>query len=133
MTTRFMLDTNVLIEILRRPSAALRSRVAAEGGRLAVSTVTASELHHGAERSSAPAEARAAVEAALALVEVLPYDEPAATHTGEIRAVLARAGTPIGAYDVMIAGHARSAALTVVTHDGDFTRVPGLVVEDWGE
>ena len=56
----------------------------------------------------------------------------AAIHTGEVRAVLARLGTPIGAYDGMLAGHARSMGLAVVTHNTrEFSRVPGLVVENW--
>ena len=63
---------------------------------------------------------------------MLPYDREAAEHTGRIRAELARAGTPIGPYDQMIAGHARSRGLIVVTANTDeFRRVPGISVEDW--
>jgi tRNA(fMet)-specific endonuclease VapC len=97
-----------------------------------VSTLTVSELHCGIERSSAPAANRAAVEAFLAFTAVLDFDTAAAVHTGDIRAVLAQVGQPIGSYDAMIAGHARSAGLTVVTNNTrEFARVPGLLVVDW--
>lgn len=63
-------------------------------------------------------------------LEVLEYDEPAASHTGQLRAELARSGTPIGPYDQLIAGHARSRGLIVVTNNRrEFDRVPGLRVE----
>ena len=63
---------------------------------------------------------------------MLPFDASAAQHAGEIRARLSTAGTPIGGYDVLIAGHARSAGLTVVTNNTrEFERVPGLEVVDW--
>lgn len=68
------------------------------------------------------------------LVDVQPLSVAAAEHAGEIRAVLAGAGQPVGAYDVLIAGHARAAGLPVVTNDmREFDRVPGLLVEDWSE
>lgn len=97
-----------------------------------MSTVTVSELHHGVERSAAPGTNRLAVESLLAQTEVLDFSTAAAIHTGEIRAALSRAGQPIGNYDAMIAGHARSAGLTVVTNNRrELDRVPGLLVEDW--
>ena len=61
-----------------------------------------------------------------------PFDAAAASHSGQIRASLHRAGQPIGSYDLMIAGHARSLGLVLVTHNTrEFSRVPGLLVEDW--
>ena len=132
MSLRYLLDTDTVIAILRQPTPALRTRLAQEADRLAVSAITVSELTYGVEKSSDPARNRAALQMALAQLEALDFDDAAAAHAGEIRALLARAGTPIGGYDVLIAGHARAAGLTVVTHNiREFGRVPGLVVEDW--
>lgn len=132
MSLRFLLDTNIVVFVLRRSPGPLRERLRRESGRLAVSSVTVSELTYGTERSADPASSRMAVEQFLALVTVLPFDAAAAQHSGEIRARLAAAGTPIGGYDVMIAGHARSAGLAVVTNNiREFSRVPALEVVDW--
>lgn len=132
MTPRFLLDTNIVVFALRRTPGPLRARLRAEHGRLAVSSVTVSELAYGAERSMDPAASRLAVEQFLALTTILPFDAAAAQHAGEIRARLALAGTPIGGYDVLIAGHARAAGLIVVTNNTrEFSRVPGLEVVDW--
>ena len=99
---------------------------------LAVSTITVAELHLGVGRSSDPGHNGRAVAELLAFLEVLPFDAAAAEHAGEIRAVLAQLGTPIGGYDVLIAGHARSQGMTVVTKNRrEFDRVPGLLVTDW--
>lgn len=133
MTTRFLLDTNVVIEVLRGAATAhLREQMSQHSGELAVSTVTVAELAFGAARSSDPERNRAAVDGFIPFVDVLDLDVPAAEHAGEIRAELVRRGTPIGGYDVLIAGLARSRGLTVVTHNRrEFDRVPGLLVEDW--
>lgn len=134
MSVRFLLDTNIVIFALRNRTAFLRERLNEHVGRMAVSTITVSELHYGVERSRDPARNRRATEEFLALVKMLPFDRAAAEHGGQIRADLARVGRPIGGYDVLIAGHARSAGLTVVTNNvREFERVPGLLVEDWSE
>ena len=74
------------------------------------------------------------IEAMVARREVLPFDNLAACHFGQIRAELYRAGNPIGAYDMMIAGHARANGLTLITNNTkEFECVPGLVIEDWSE
>lgn len=101
-------------------------------GQLAISTVTLMELIYGAEKSSNPERNLADIEGFAARLEVLKYDQDASIHTGQLRAELARAGTPIGPYDHMIAGHARSQGLILVTNNRrEFDRVPGLRVEDW--
>lgn len=101
---------------------------------MAVSTVTVAELHSGVERSSDPSRNRRATEAFLALLVVQSFSTAAAEHAGEIRAALATSGRPIGAYDVLLAAHARAGGLTVVTNNKrEFERVPGLLVEDWSE
>lgn len=117
--------------IERRSPGSLRDHLRAESDRLAISTITVSELANGAEKSADANANRRAVGHFLALARVLPFDASAAQHAGEIRARLA-AETPIGGYDVLIAGHARSAGLTVVTNNSrEFERVPGLEVVDW--
>ena len=70
--------------------------------------------------------------AILSAIDILPYDQPADVHCGEIRAHLEKIGQPIGANDLLIAAHARALGLVMVTHTvREFSRVPGLVVEDW--
>lgn len=84
------------------------------------------------ERSANPARNLAEVQGFAARLDVLDFDSNAAAHAGQIRAELARLGTPIGPYDQMIAGHARSRGLIVVTNNRrEFERVPGLRMEDW--
>ena len=129
---RYMLDTNLCIRVLRDRPAGLRERFNSEATALCISTVTFAELMHGAEKSARPVEIRQQVEAFAARLTVLPFDESAAAHYGEIRADLERRGLVIGPYDLMIAGHARSRGLVVITGNlGEFTRVGGLRSEDW--
>ena len=99
---------------------------------LAVSTIVLSELHFGAENSARPERNLAVIESFTARLEVMDFDASAAAHSGQIRAALKRAGQPIGPYDLLIAGHARSAGLTLVTNNAaEFGRVPGLMIENW--
>lgn len=129
---RFMLDTNVCIRVLRDRPPGARARFNAEADSLCVSAVTLAELLHGAAKSDRPAAKRQEVERLAARLAVLPFDEAAAAHYGEIRAELERRGCVIGPYDLMIAGHARSRGLAVVTGNlAEFTRVDGLRCEDW--
>jgi tRNA(fMet)-specific endonuclease VapC len=127
-----MLDTNLCIRVLRDRPAGVRERFNAEAAALCISTVTLAELFYGAERSAKPVENRQQVEAFAARLVVLAFDSEAAAHFGDIRADLARRGEVIGPYDLMIAGHARSRGLIVVTGNlGEFNRVSGLRAEDW--
>jgi len=129
---RYMLDTNLCIRVLRDRPAGLRERFNGEAASLCISTVTLAELMHGAEKSTRPAEIRYQVEAFAARLTVLPFDADAAAHYGEIRNDLERRGQVIGPYDLMIAGHARSRGLIVITGNlGEFNRVAGLRSEDW--
>ena len=99
---------------------------------LAISSVSAYELWYGAERSSDPVRNRHAVNEFLSLLSLIDFDLDAASHAAEIRADLAKAGTPIGPYDVQIAAIARSRGLTVVTgNTREFERIPGLLHSDW--
>ena len=91
-----------------------------------------SELVFGAEHSQQVERNLADIEAFAARLEVLPFDNKAAYHFGQIRAALYRAGRPIGPYDMMIAGQARASGLKLVTNNvKEFERVPGLLLEDW--
>ena len=129
---RYLLDTNIAIFILRNRPAELQARFVEARGQLAISSISVAELAYGAEKSERSAENQRAVDEFLALLDVLDFDSAAASHSGQIRAALGMAGTPIGAYDVLIAGHARSRGLVVVTNNTrEFERVPGLMIEDW--
>jgi len=132
VSTLYLLDTNVLIALLRGGGDAARPRLRAAEGRIAVSTVSEMELEYGIERSRDPVRNRQAVDELLSLVDVLPFDTAAAMHAGRVRAVLADRGVPIGPFDALLAGHARSLGLVMVTNNlREFSRVPGLEVEDW--
>lgn len=129
---KFMLDTNICIFTMKNKPEQVREVFKAHHGQLCISTVTLMELIYGAEKSSSPGRNLADVEGFAARLDVLKYDQDAAAHTGQLRAELAKAGTPIGPYDHMIAGHARSQGLILVTNNlREFNRVPGLRVEDW--
>ncbi len=129
---RYLLDTKLCIRVLRDRPPGLRTRFNAEANALCISDVVLFELLYGAEKSAKPAENRQEVERFSARLSVLPFDSEAAAHTAEIRANLERRSQVIGSYDLMIAGHARSRGLVVVTDNlKKFVRVEGLRSEDW--
>ena len=104
----------------------------ANADRMAISAITLAELLHGAEKSSQVSNNLSAIEDFCSRMEVLAYDTKAAQHYGSIRAELETRGQSIGVNDLHIAGHARSAGLTLVTNNVDeFVRVSGLRVENW--
>ena len=117
---------------MRDKTPTLRSRFKAERGNLAISTIVLYELLYGAENSQDPTVARAKVNEFAAAVEVAEFDRAAAAHSGEIRAELRKKGQLIGAYDLLIAGHARSLGLKLISGNlREFSRVDGLRCEDW--
>lgn len=127
---RYLPDTNILIHSMARDGAPLRRRIRIHEGEVGLSTVVLHELYFGAFRSDARRDQLERVER-LSL-EVLSFDRDDARAAGVIRADLRRKGTPIGPYDVLIAGQARARGLTVVTRNvGEFGRVEGLKVEAW--
>lgn len=129
---RYLLDTNLCIRVLRDRPPTLRDRFNAEADSLCISTIVLTELLHGAAKSARPEHNRREVERFAARLEILPFDANAANHAADIRAELERQGQVIGGYDLLIAGHARSRGLIVVTGNlGEFTRVAGLRSEDW--
>jgi|SRR5690625_329830 len=128
-----LLDTNAVIALVARRSAALLRRVeASPPGSLAVSAIVAHELWYGAYRSRKVAFNLETLRLLFADLPILDLDREDARVAGEIRAELAEQGSPIGPYDVLIAGQARARRLTLVTNNSrEFSRVRGLVVEDW--
>lgn len=129
---KFMLDTNTCIFTIKNRPVSVREAFNRHQGQLCISAITLMELIYGAEKSSSPERNLAVIEGFAARLDVLKYGQEAAAHTGQLRAELARVGQQIGPYDQMIAGHARSMGLIVVTNNRrEFDRVPGLRVEDW--
>lgn len=131
---RYLLDTNIVIYVMKNRPQQARKRFTRYQGSLALSSVSLMELFYGAEKSAQPQRNSRDVEGFAARLQVLDYDTSAAAHTGQIRAHLARLGTRIGPYDAMIAGHARASGLVLVTNNlAEFARVPGLQLENWVE
>src|SRR5688572_16829127 len=129
---KYMLDTNLCVRVLRDRPSGLKAKFNAEAPGLSISTVVLYELLYGAEKSARPIDNRHQVEAFAERLEVLDFDAEAAAHSAEIRASLERKGQVIGAYDLLIAGQARSRGLIVVTGNlREFERVEGLRCEDW--
>ena len=127
-----MLDTNIVIYILKRRPLEILSTFNANANRMAISSITLAELTHGAEKSDRVTENLEVIDNFCSRLEVLPYGEKAAQHYGAIRAGLEKLGQPIGVNDIHIAGHARSEGLALVTnHVSEFERVPGLELENW--
>ena len=127
---KFLLDSNAVIALMKGHSGFLTRLRQHQPRDFGISAIVAHELFYGAYRGQRTAENLARVDALQ--FEVLDFDREDARQAGELRARLAAAGTPIGAYDVLIAGQALARALTLVTHNiGEFQRVPELRVEDW--
>ncbi len=130
---RYLLDTNICIYLIKnQPEQVLNRFLEKPPGDIGVSSVTVAELMYGAEKSGQKERNRTALELFLAPLEVVDFDLPAAQSYGEIRAFLETNGTPIGAYDLMIAAQASSLGITMVTNnEREFRRIPDLVVENW--
>ncbi len=129
---RYMLDTNVVSELVRLPDGEAARRAASlEPRTIAVSIIVAAELRYGAARRRSARLTRQ-LEAVLAALVTLPLAPPADAHYAAIRSELERVGRTIGHNDLLIAAQARALDLTLVTRNvREFERVPGLVVEDW--
>ena len=129
---RYLLDTNIVIYVLKRRPIEVLSVFNQNASRMAISAITLSELYHGAEKSIKVSENLAAIEDFCSRLDVLPYGSKAAQHYGAIRAGLEKLGQPIGVNDLHIAAHARREGLVMVTNSvGEFARVPALQVENW--
>lgn len=127
-----MLDADACIHLVRRRNANLFEAFRRAADSVAVSTIVQTELMVGVHKAHLSDQAAERVGSLLARVAILPFDEAAADHSARIRAGLEKQGVKIGAYDGLIAGHARSQGLTLITSNTrEFSRVPGLLHTDW--
>ena len=129
----YLLDTNICIYLIkRRPPQVLERFRRCAVGDIGLSTVTLAELQYGVAKSLFPAQNQQALDAFTLPLEVVAFDAAAAVAYGPVRAALERQGTPIGALDLLIAAHALSLGVTLVTNNPrEFSRVSGLRVENW--
>ena len=130
---KYLLDTNVCVDFLNRryPSVAERIRGSSPDD-LALSSVVVAELRHGADRSAKRAENHDRLDVLTAEIQCLDFDLAAARVYGRMRSALEAGGEPIGPYDMMIAAHALSQRLILVTdNEREFRRVEGLEIENW--
>ncbi|MBI5759591.1 MAG: type II toxin-antitoxin system VapC family toxin [Planctomycetales bacterium] len=129
---RYLLDTNMCIAVMRKHPQVTQRMAAVSPDECAISSITSYELFTGIEKCSDPTKERAKVQLLLNTVHELPFDDAAAAHAANIRATLEQQGQPIGPYDVLLAGQARSCGLILVTaNTREFIRVSGLQIENW--
>lgn len=130
--TLYMLDTNIVSDLIRNPQGKAAKRIGRVGeGNICTSIIVAAELRYGSAKSGSN-RLRKAVDDLLGEINVLPFDVPADRDYGAIRTELEAAGKPIGGNDLLIAAHARAAGATIVTANADeFKRIPGVTVENW--
>lgn len=129
---KYLLDTNIVIFTIKRKPESLLPKFNQHADQLGISAITLAELIFGAEKSMNSAKNLATVNDFVSRLLVLPYDEQAAFHYGDIRANLEKKGKRIGDNDLHIAAHARSKGFVVVTNNTrEFERVEGLRTEDW--
>jgi len=132
MPARFMLDTNIVSYLLREQMPTLKLRfVRTPPAEVAVSTITEAEVQFGIAKKPGAAKLRLAAENFLAGIAVLPWDSAAARAYGSLRAEQERKGRPLSLEDLMIAAHALSLGLVLITNDQGFRFVEGLKTEDW--
>ena len=129
----YMLDTNICIYIMKNKPAQVLQRFKSEiDNGICISSITLAELEYGMQHSSNPIRNEQALLHFLIPIEILPFDAAAASEYGALRTYLQSLGTPIGPLDMLIAAHAKSAHMTLVTNNvREFIRVPELVVENW--
>ena len=130
--TRYMLDTNIISDLIRKPQGKAARRIARVGeDNICTSVIVAAELRYGCAKSGSKRLLKA-VEDLLGEITVLPFDVPADAEYGAIRSELETAGTPIGSNDLLIAAHACATGATIVTANAnEFKRIRGLKVENW--
>ena len=130
---KYMLDTNICIYLIKQqPKEVIEKFQGTTPSEIVISTVVVAELVYGIEKSQHKEKNSTALELFLAPLEIINFDFKAAQSYGAVRAFLERNGTLIGAYDLMIAAHAFSLGLILVTNNmQEFTRIPDLMVENW--
>lgn len=129
---RFLLDTNIVSDLVRSPRGRVAARIAAIGEEhVCTSIIVAAELRYGAAKRASP-RLSAQLEAVLGALDVLAFEPPADAAYGELRAHLERTGKPIGANDLLIAAQALALRHTLVTdNEREFSRIEDLPVENW--
>ncbi len=130
---KYLLDTNICTYIINnKPPQVTQYFQRCNFGDIGISSITVAELNYGIEKSKQRDRNRAALEQFLAPLTVLPFDHAASDRYGELRQHLERIGQPIGPMDMLIAAHALSLNVIVVTNNvREFQRVPKLMIENW--
>lgn len=130
---KLLLDTNICIYIIKQqPAAVLQHFLDYEIGDIGISSITLAELRYGVAKSTHQDRNAKALDEFIIPLEVVPFDAEAAHLYGEIRATLERAGTPIGAMDLLIAAHALALGISLVTNNSrEFARIPELNIINW--
>jgi len=128
-----MLDTNICIAIIKQKPRSILDRFSQyQVGDICISSVTLAELRYGVAKSQYQAKNQLALDEFILPLEVVPFDEHAALHYGNLRSYLEKMGTPIGPLDTMIGAHALSLNLTLITNNlKEFKRIPDLKSVDW--
>jgi len=128
----YLLDTNILSDLVRNPQGVVATRITRAGeDSVCTSVIVAAELRYGAIKSNS-ARLAERIDLILSALEILPLETPSDHQYAALRHHLTREGALIGPNDLLIAAHALASGLTVVTANvGEFSRVPGLAVENW--
>ena len=131
---KYLLDTNIVIDVLKRRPVEVLAVFNTNASRMAISSITLSELIYGAEKSLNVNRNLEAIEEFVSHLDVLPYDAKASQHYGQIKATLERKGEIIGENEIHIAAHAISQGLILVSNNlKEFNRVPNLALENWAQ
>jgi tRNA(fMet)-specific endonuclease VapC len=130
--TRFLLDTNIVSDLVRNPQGAVARHIRQVGEeQVCTSIIVAAELRYGAAKKES-ARLTAQLELVLGALDVLPFETPADAEYGKLRTRLEKAGQPIGGNDLLIAAQAVALQCTIVTdNEREFARIDGLTVENW--
>jgi len=131
-TYQYLLDTNIISELVKNPQGTVAQKIAEVGdNKICTSMIVTAEIRFGVEKRQSKKLSQQ-VEAILSAIEILPLNSPADTHYAKLRTHLEKAGTPIGPNDMLIAAHALSLGLILVSaNEKEFKRVPELRIENW--
>ena len=130
---KFLLDTNICIYIIKqKPPKVLQKFNTYQVGDIGISSITVAELEFGVHKSKFFTENQQALSQFLLPLEIMDFDRAAANVYGDIRAILEKQGTPINSLDTLIAAHALSLQVTLITNNvKEFSRVPNLKLDNW--
>jgi len=130
---KYLLDTNICVALIRqRPKELIKQLTSYKPGDIGISTITIAELIYGAQKSNQIEQNMTALDQFLLPLEIADFDQSSAVAYGHIRSYLEKKGTPIGSMDLLIAAHALSLGVTLVTNNThEFKRLPNLKIEDW--